>query len=166
MAERIIQLRRSDLGRVIVAQQTTEAAIDSLFEPVLVTDSQGRITRLNRAAELLFGARAEAIGKPIAEVAHDQRITIAVLEALRAERSVAAQSVARPSLSRLAVWDRFSPANHAYARRGGASAGRRRVVGGHHALARDRPAQIRIRLDPAHYLQAPLLNLQMGLHCS
>src|SRR5262249_5783415 len=94
MAERIQQLRRSDLGRLVVAQQTTEAAIDSLFEPVLVTDGEGRITRLNRAAEALFGARAEAIGKPIAEVAHDQRIAMAVSQALRAGRSVTAESVA------------------------------------------------------------------------
>jgi two-component system, NtrC family, sensor histidine kinase KinB len=58
-----------------------------------VTDGQGRITRLNRAAESLFGARAEAIGKPISDVAHDQRIAMAVSEALRAERTVAAESV-------------------------------------------------------------------------
>jgi len=94
MAERIQQLRRSDLGRLVAAQQTTEAAIDSLFEPVIVTDGEGRITRLNRAAESLFGARAEAVGKHIAEVAHDQRIAMAVSEALRAERIVAAESVA------------------------------------------------------------------------
>jgi len=74
MAERIQQLRRSDLGRLVVAQQTTEAAIDSLFEPVLVTDGEGKITRLNRAAESLFGARANVVGKSISEVAHDQRI--------------------------------------------------------------------------------------------
>ena len=30
MAERIRELRRSDLGKLLVAQQTTEAAIDSL----------------------------------------------------------------------------------------------------------------------------------------
>ena len=82
MAERIQQLRRSDLGRLVVAQQTTEAAIDSLFEPVLVTDGEGKVTKLNRAAESLFGAGAKALGKPIAEIAHDQRIAMAVSEAL------------------------------------------------------------------------------------
>ena len=34
MAERIRELRRSDLGKLLVAQQTTEAAIDSLYDPV------------------------------------------------------------------------------------------------------------------------------------
>jgi two-component system, NtrC family, sensor histidine kinase KinB len=86
MAERIQQLRRSDLGRLVTAQQTMEAAIDSLFEPVLVTNGEGRITRLNRAAEFLFGARADVIGKPVAEVTHDRRIAMAVSESLRAER--------------------------------------------------------------------------------
>ena len=41
MAERIRELRRSDLGQLLVAQQTTEAAIDSLYDPVVVTDSAG-----------------------------------------------------------------------------------------------------------------------------
>ena len=59
MAERIRELRRSDLGKLLVAQQTTEAAIDSLYDPVVVTDSDGRVTRINAAAERLFGARAE-----------------------------------------------------------------------------------------------------------
>jgi nitrogen fixation/metabolism regulation signal transduction histidine kinase len=50
MAERIRELRRSDLGKLLVAQQTTEAAIDSLYDPVVVTDSAGRVTRINAAA--------------------------------------------------------------------------------------------------------------------
>jgi nitrogen fixation/metabolism regulation signal transduction histidine kinase len=55
MAERIRQLRNSDLGKLVVAQQTTEAAIDSLYDPVIVTDEDGRVTKLNRAAEEIFG---------------------------------------------------------------------------------------------------------------
>ncbi len=43
MAEQLQQLRRSDLGSTHgSAQQTTEATIDSLYDPVLVTDEQGR----------------------------------------------------------------------------------------------------------------------------
>ena len=57
MAERIRELRRSDLGKLLVAQQTTEAAIDSLYDPVIVTDSDGLVTRTNPAAERLFGPR-------------------------------------------------------------------------------------------------------------
>ena len=54
MAERIRQLRRSDMGQLLVAQQTTEAAIDSLYDPVLITDAAGHVTKLNHAAEEIF----------------------------------------------------------------------------------------------------------------
>jgi NtrC-family two-component system sensor histidine kinase KinB len=94
MAERIRELRRSDLGKLLVAQQTTEAAIDSLFDPVLVTDSHGRLTRINPAAERLFGTRADVVGKPIGEVARDPRVVQAVGDVLRLQTAVASESPA------------------------------------------------------------------------
>jgi PAS domain S-box-containing protein len=166
MAERIQQLRRSDLGRLIAAQQTTEAAIDSLFEPVLVTDGEGRITRLNRAAETLFGERTKVIGRPIAEVTHDQRIAMAVSESLRSKRSVAAESVAAAIPISIDGTEqsfrlRTTPMRDADGRLLGAV-----------ALLEDitRLREIdRLKSEfvntAAHYLQTPLLNLQTGLHC-
>ena len=94
MAERIRELRRSDLGKLLVAQQMTEAAIDSLFDPVLVTDAAGLVTRINPAAERLFGARAELLGKPIGDVARDPRIAQAVVDVLRSQTPVASESAA------------------------------------------------------------------------
>ncbi len=58
MAERIRQLRSSDMGKLLVAQQTTEAAIDSLYDPVIVTDGDGRVTKLNPAAWRCCGSPA------------------------------------------------------------------------------------------------------------
>jgi PAS domain S-box-containing protein len=166
MAERIQQLRRSDLGKLVVAQQTTEAAIDSLFEPVLVTNGEGKVTKLNRAAESLFGARAEAVGKPIAEVAHDQRISMAVSEALRAERTVAAESVAAaiPILidgTEQSFRLRTTPMRDAEGRLLGAVALLENIT---HLREIDRLKSEFVN-TAAHYLQTPLLNLQMGLHC-
>ncbi len=94
MAERIRQLRRSDLGKLLVAQQTTEAAIDSLYNPVIVTDAQGGVTKLNPAAEEIFGPEQENIGKPVAEIAHDSRIALAVSETLSSQRPVAGEGAA------------------------------------------------------------------------
>jgi len=94
MAERIRQLRRSDLGKVVVAQQTMEAAIDSLYDPVIITDAQGGVTKLNPAAEEVFGAEAENTGKHIEEIARDGRIAVAVSEALRSQRPVAGEGAA------------------------------------------------------------------------
>src|SRR6266511_2752184 len=166
MAERIQQLRRSDLGRLVAAQQTTEAAIDSHFEPVLVTDGEGRITRLNRAAESLFGARAEAVGKPIAEVTHDRRIAMAVSESLRAERTVAAESVAAAipisiNGSEQSFRLRTTPMRDAEGHLLGAVALLENIT---YLREIDRLKSEFVN-TAAHYLQTPLLNLQMGLHC-
>lgn len=91
MAERIRQLRRSDMGQLIIAQQTTEAAIDSLYDPVIVTDAEGCVTKLNPAAEEIFGSASENAGKHVGEIARDSLIAGAVAEALRSQRPVAGE---------------------------------------------------------------------------
>jgi two-component system, NtrC family, sensor histidine kinase KinB len=91
MAAHIRHLRRSDLGKLLVAQQTTEAIIASLYDPVLVTDAQGGVTKLNPAAEQLFGPEGQNMGKPVAEIAHDSQIALAVAETLRSQRPVAGE---------------------------------------------------------------------------
>jgi PAS domain S-box-containing protein len=91
MAERIRQLRSSDMGKLLVAQQTTEAAIDSLYDPVIVTDGEGCVTKLNPAAEEIFGSEKENTGRHVGEVARDARIAGAVAEALQSQRPVAGE---------------------------------------------------------------------------
>ncbi len=93
MAERIRQLRSSDMGKLLVAQQTTEAAIDSLYDPVIVTDGEGCVTKLNPAAEEIFGSEKENTGKHVGEVARDARIAGAVAEALESQRPVAGEGM-------------------------------------------------------------------------
>ena len=93
MAERIRQLRNSDMGRLLVAQQTTEAAIDSLYDPVIVTDAEGCVTKLNHAAEEIFGSEKENTGKHVGEVSRDQRIASAVSEALESQQPVAGEEM-------------------------------------------------------------------------
>jgi len=91
MAEHIRQLHRSDVGKLLVAQQTTEAIIASLYDPVLVTDAHGGVTKLNPAAEELFGPEGQNMGKPVAEIARDSQIAMAVSEALHSQRPVAGE---------------------------------------------------------------------------
>ena len=93
MAERIRQLRSSDMGKLLVAQQTTEAAIDSLYDPVIVTDGEGCVTKLNPAAEEIFGSEKENTGRHVGEVARDTRIAGAVAEALQSQRPVAGEGM-------------------------------------------------------------------------
>jgi NtrC-family two-component system sensor histidine kinase KinB len=92
MADALRQLRQSDMGKLVVAQQTTEAAIDSLFDPVVVTNSDGRVTKLNPAAEEVFGAEAENVGRHVREVAKDSRMATAVAEALNSQRPFTAEA--------------------------------------------------------------------------
>ena len=93
MAARIRQLRSSDLGKLLVAQQTTEAAIDSLYDPVIVTDAAGQVTKLNLAAEEIFGSEKENRGRHVGEVARDERIAGAVAEALESQQPVAGEGM-------------------------------------------------------------------------
>lgn len=93
MAERIRQLRSSDMGKLLIAQQTTEAAIDSLYDPVIVSDAEGRVTKLNPAAEEIFGSEEESRGKYVGEVARDDRIAGAVAHALESQRPVAGEGM-------------------------------------------------------------------------
>src|ERR1051325_11073473 len=93
MAENLRRWRSSDIGKLLVAQQTTEAAIDSLYDPVIVTDDQGRVTKLNPAAEEIFGSEKENTGIHVGEVARDVRIAGAVAEALESQRPVAVEEM-------------------------------------------------------------------------
>ncbi len=54
MADRLAQYRASSLGELIQAQQASQAAIDSLPDPVLVLDPAGAILNLNGAAGALL----------------------------------------------------------------------------------------------------------------
>jgi PAS domain S-box-containing protein len=94
MARRLRELRQSDLGRMRVAQQTADAAIDSLYDPVIVTDGDGRIRRVNPAAESLFGREAVMAGKPIQEVVGDPRLSLAVMNVLESEETIASEESA------------------------------------------------------------------------
>ena len=93
MAESLRQLRSSEMGKLLVAQQTTEAAIDSLYDPVIVTDAEGRVTKLNPAAEEIFGSEKENFGMHVGEVAREERIAGAVAEALESQRPVAVEGM-------------------------------------------------------------------------
>ena len=165
MAERIRQLRRSDLGKVMVAQQTTEAAIDSLYDPVIVTDGEGCVTKLNPAAEEIFGSENENAGKHVGEVARDARIAGAVAEALESQRPVAGEGMSsvlplRVDGSERAFRLRTTPMRDNGQRLLGAVTILEDIT---HLRELDR-IKSEFIATASHELRTPLTSVQMGVH--
>jgi NtrC-family two-component system sensor histidine kinase KinB len=165
MAERIRQLRRSDLGKILVAQQTAEAAVDSLYDPVIVTDGEGRVQRINRAAEPLFGPEAAVLGRPVQDLTNDPRLSMAVLEVLESQRTVASEESA--AIVQLVVdgaersfRQRTTPMRDADGRLVGAVMLLEDVT---HLREIDR-LKSEFIAGASHELRTPLTSLEMGVH--
>jgi len=66
MADRLEEYRKSSLGDLLQAQQASQAAIDSLPDPVLILDTEGVLLNLNQAAEALLRlSPGNGAGKPV-----------------------------------------------------------------------------------------------------
>lgn len=96
MARRLAEVRRSDVRRLRRAQQMSDAALESLYDPVVVTDAQSRIVHLNKAAEGLFGEVPSSPRKPLSEHIHDRRIAQAVARAIKGEAPADEESALVP----------------------------------------------------------------------
>jgi signal transduction histidine kinase len=75
MADRLAEYRASSLGELLQAQEASQAAIDSLPDPVLVLQG-GRLLNANRAAADLFHISVEAPGDPLAPAPPDVRMMV------------------------------------------------------------------------------------------
>lgn len=60
MARQLRQYRRTDYAKLLRAQRTTQATIDSFPDPVLVVDPDGKAEMANPAAQRLFGFGARS----------------------------------------------------------------------------------------------------------
>jgi NtrC-family two-component system sensor histidine kinase KinB len=86
MAEKLREARKQEEARLRRAERMSDAALENLYDPVLVTDAQGCIVHLNKTAESLFGAAKHVAGAPISTVVSDRRIIDAVDRAIHQER--------------------------------------------------------------------------------
>jgi two-component system, NtrC family, sensor histidine kinase KinB len=73
MAGRLKSYRESSLGELLQAQQASQAAIDSLPDPVIVFGLQGGILNVNQSAEHVLGLSLETQGDPMVRVQPDLR---------------------------------------------------------------------------------------------
>ena len=66
MARQLRHYRQTDYARLLRAQRTSQATIDSFPDPVLVVDSEGQVEMANPAAQRLLGVsrQREATSRP------------------------------------------------------------------------------------------------------
>jgi signal transduction histidine kinase len=81
MADRLKAYRDREAARLRVAEKKSDAVLNSLYEPVIVTGSQGEVIGYNRAAGGLIDAPMNWIGQPV-EAAGIPPIANAVREAI------------------------------------------------------------------------------------
>jgi NtrC-family two-component system sensor histidine kinase KinB len=82
MSEHLLHYRRSSADRLLRAQRTGQATIDSFPDPILVVDPEGRVELANPAARQVLGVAAdggapwpppEPLRQPLADTLRDQR---------------------------------------------------------------------------------------------
>ena len=96
MTARLRDVRRSDYGRLLVERKKSDAVIDSIYEPVIVTDARGHITKINAAARQLFSNGNEAAGDHFAFRSHGGRANLERHSDLRSRCSGPSPSKAKP----------------------------------------------------------------------
>jgi len=94
MAEKLREARHIEEQRLKRAERMSDAALESLYDPVVVTDASGKVVHLNQAAQGLFGSAEQAVGQPIGQALKDGRIAEAVDRAIRQEHVSAAEDEA------------------------------------------------------------------------
>ena len=91
MLVRLRDLRKSDYGKLLIEQKKSDAVIDSICEPVIVTNSRHRVIKINRAARQLFGSplAGDGDGADLERFEGGDRILRAVRDAVSMQRPVA-----------------------------------------------------------------------------
>ncbi len=88
MVVHVRDLRETEFGRKQMEHQLSDAVVQSIFEPVIVTDARGQVLKVNTAAEQLLG---DSAGDRIAleNTPGGQKILKAVRDAVSMQRPVA-----------------------------------------------------------------------------
>jgi PAS domain S-box-containing protein len=94
MAAKLRAASREQQQRLHRAEKMSDAALEALYDPVIVTDATGAVVHFNQAAEALFGPAAGAAGRPAAQVVGEEHITAAIERAIRSDQISADESEA------------------------------------------------------------------------
>ena len=167
MAVRLRDLRDTEYGRKQMDQQLSDAVVQSIFEPVIVTDATGHVLKLNQAAKEVLGEAADD-RMALTNTPGGERILRAVRDAVSMRQSIASEDEAAMLPMKLGEGaTQLSPAHHAHARCRGQIAGgcerarRHHRDAGHRSLqdplpqrriAETAPAPGAVALEPVHAL--------------
>ena len=93
IAVRLRELRDTEAGRRQMEFQLSDAVLQSIFEPILVTDGKGQLLKVNQAAAELLG---EAAGDRLAleSTPGGDKILSAIRDAVSMQKAVAAEGEA------------------------------------------------------------------------
>jgi len=93
VAIRLRELRDTEAGRRQMEFQLSDAVLQSIFEPIIVTDSKGHVLKLNQAASELLG---EAAGDrmALANTPGGEKILSSIRDAISMQKAVAAEGEA------------------------------------------------------------------------
>jgi len=103
MAARLRELRDTAAGRKQMEFQLSDAVLESIFEPIIVTDGKGHVLRLNQAAADLLG-EAATDRMALANTPYGAKILSAIRDAIAMQKPVAAEGEA--SLLPMRIGDR------------------------------------------------------------
>jgi signal transduction histidine kinase/HAMP domain-containing protein len=93
MTVRLRDLRDTEYGRKQLEEQLSDAVVQSIFEPVIVTDAKGQVLKLNQAAgELLGDAASDRMA--LTTTPGGERILRAVRDAVSMRQASASQGEA------------------------------------------------------------------------
>jgi signal transduction histidine kinase len=93
IAVRLRELRDSEAGRRQMEFQLSDAVLQSIFEPIIVTDGKGHVLKVNQAAaELLGNAATDRMA--LANTPGGDKILNAIRDAVSMQKAVAAEDEA------------------------------------------------------------------------
>lgn len=93
LAVRLRELRETEAGRRQMEFQLSDAVLQSIFEPIIVTDGKGHVLKINQsAAEVLGSAATDRMA--LANTPGGEKILEAIRNAVSMQRAVAAEGEA------------------------------------------------------------------------
>jgi two-component system, NtrC family, sensor histidine kinase KinB len=102
MARQLRRYRQTDYARLLRAQRTSQATVDSFPDPVLVVDPDGLVEMANPAAQRLFGLRGRRADQPAEPAWHPpETLREPLKEAIRDQRPYLPEEFDRAVLLRV-----------------------------------------------------------------